>query len=194
MTMEHAPEAVGGGQQVYLDAGIPMHSRDADEFARLAFTGLEMVPPGVVLVSEWRPDFSGPLPTPAEVSCYGGVARKPLCLASPRLASPRLGGGAVFAGRHGANRPRPQPAWQAGHGRYGYSASEELKIRVFVCLITFGVRQFTEARRPGRPQLRPPAAVADQIPAFPSRKRLETHTGPAVMAGVKGIKSGYFWI
>jgi hypothetical protein len=77
MTLEHDPVAVGGGQQVYLDAGITMHSRDADQFARLAFTGLEMVPPGVVLVSEWRPDVTGPRPTPAEVSCYGGIARKP---------------------------------------------------------------------------------------------------------------------
>ena len=77
MTLEHDPVAVGGGQQAYLDAGITMHARDADQFARLAFTGLEMVPPGVVLVSEWRPDVTGPRPTPAEVSCYGGIARKP---------------------------------------------------------------------------------------------------------------------
>ena len=77
MTLEHDAGAVGGGQQVYLDAGIPMHARDSDQFARLAFSGLEMVPPGVVLVSEWRPDSDAPRPTPAEVSCYGGVARKP---------------------------------------------------------------------------------------------------------------------
>ena len=77
MTMEHDPVAVGGGQQAYLDAGITMHSRDSDQFARMAFSGLEMVPPGVVLVSEWRPDSRAPRPTPAEVSCYGGVARKP---------------------------------------------------------------------------------------------------------------------
>jgi S-adenosyl methyltransferase len=51
--------------------------RDCDEFAALAFSGLELVPPGVVLVSEWRPESSGPRPTPAEVNCYGGVARKP---------------------------------------------------------------------------------------------------------------------
>jgi hypothetical protein len=35
------------------------------------------VPPGVVLVSEWRRSSSGPRPTPVEVNCYGGVARKP---------------------------------------------------------------------------------------------------------------------
>jgi hypothetical protein len=77
ITLEHDPVGVGGGQQVYLDAGIPMNARDADDFAALAFGGLEMVPPGVVLVSEWRRDSPGPLPTAAEVSCYGGVARKP---------------------------------------------------------------------------------------------------------------------
>jgi hypothetical protein len=54
-----------------------MRKRDSGEFARLAFGGLELVPPGVVLVSEWRPNVAGPRPTPAEVNCYGGVARKP---------------------------------------------------------------------------------------------------------------------
>jgi len=76
MTMEHDPVAVGGGQQAYLDAGLTMNARDSDQFARMAFAGLEMVPPGVMLVSEWRPDSRAPRPTPAEVSCYGGVARK----------------------------------------------------------------------------------------------------------------------
>jgi hypothetical protein len=78
MTLEHDPDAVAGWQQAHLDAGLPMHARDSDQFARLAFPGLEMVPPGVVLVSEWRTATPGPLPIPAEVSCYGGVARKPL--------------------------------------------------------------------------------------------------------------------
>ena len=35
--------------------GVPLHRRDSAEFARLAFTGMELLPPGVVLVSEWRP-------------------------------------------------------------------------------------------------------------------------------------------
>ena len=76
LTLEHDPEGVGGGQRVYHKAGLPMNARDSDEFASLAFSGLELVPPGVVLVSEWRPDSNAPRPTPAEVSCYGGVARK----------------------------------------------------------------------------------------------------------------------
>ena len=77
VTLEHDPEGVGGGQRVYHKAGLPMNARDADEFASLAFSGLELVPPGVVLVSEWRPDSKAPLPSAAEVSCYGGVARRP---------------------------------------------------------------------------------------------------------------------
>ena len=77
LTTEHDPAATTAGQRAMQGAGIPMQKRDADEFARLAFSGLELVPPGVVLVSEWRPEDPGPRPLPAEVSCYGGVARKP---------------------------------------------------------------------------------------------------------------------
>lgn len=73
---EHDPEGTAAAVRTYRERGIPNQPRDSDEFARLAFTGLDLVPPGVVLVSEWRRDRPGPLPTPAEVSFYGGVARK----------------------------------------------------------------------------------------------------------------------
>jgi hypothetical protein len=76
LTSEHDPDGLGTGARLYREAGIPMVTRDVDEFAPLAFSGLELVPPGVVLVSEWRPDSPAPRPRPAEVSCYGGVARK----------------------------------------------------------------------------------------------------------------------
>jgi phosphomannomutase len=46
----------------------------ADE---LAFSGLKLVPPGVTLVSDWRPSGNGVRPAPHEVNFYGGVARKP---------------------------------------------------------------------------------------------------------------------
>jgi S-adenosyl methyltransferase len=78
LTAEHEPAGLAAGQRLYRKAGITMQIRDADEFASLAFSGLELVPPGLVLVSEWRPDSNAPRPTPAEVSCYGGVARKRL--------------------------------------------------------------------------------------------------------------------
>jgi S-adenosyl methyltransferase len=77
ITGEHDPVGPATGAAAYRAAGLPAQLRDGDDFARLAFAGLELVAPGVVLVSEWRPDTSGPRPTPAEVSWYGGVARVP---------------------------------------------------------------------------------------------------------------------
>jgi hypothetical protein len=76
LVTDHDQEATSAGQRVMRAAGIPMQKRDSDEFAKLAFSGLELVPPGAVLVSEWRPDGTGPRPAPHEVNCYGGVARK----------------------------------------------------------------------------------------------------------------------
>jgi hypothetical protein len=76
LVTDHATDTSGGAQQAMRSAGIAMQRRDSAEFARLAFTGLDLVPPGVVLVSEWRPDDDGPRPAPQEVNCYAGVARK----------------------------------------------------------------------------------------------------------------------
>jgi SAM-dependent methyltransferase len=76
VTQEHDPAGWAAGSRAYTAAGVRGQTRDSDEFARLAFSGLELVPPGVVLVSEWRSEGISPRPTPAEVSCYGGVARK----------------------------------------------------------------------------------------------------------------------
>jgi S-adenosyl methyltransferase len=76
VTAEHDPGGWEPGLKAYQESGIMGQIRDSREFAELAFSGLELVPPGIVLVSEWRPDDDGPRPTPAEVSFYGGVARK----------------------------------------------------------------------------------------------------------------------
>lgn len=77
LTGEHDRAAWATIERDYRKAGMSAQWRDADEFARLAFTGLELIPPGVVLVSDWRQDSSGPRPTPIEVSFNGGLARKP---------------------------------------------------------------------------------------------------------------------
>jgi hypothetical protein len=77
MTGEHDRASMEAATKAYRDAGVRGQARDSDEFARLVFSGLELVSPGVVLVSEWRPDEPGMRPSPAEVNCYGGVARKP---------------------------------------------------------------------------------------------------------------------
>jgi hypothetical protein len=77
ITGEHDPVGPANGARAYRAAGLPAQLRDSDEFARLAFSGLELIPPGTVPVSEWRSVDPGPRPTPAEVSWYGGVARIP---------------------------------------------------------------------------------------------------------------------
>jgi hypothetical protein len=76
-TTEHNESGVGAGVETFLRSGMTGQLRESGDFAALAFGGLELVPPGVVLVSDWRPTDTGPRPHPAEVSCYGGVARKP---------------------------------------------------------------------------------------------------------------------
>jgi hypothetical protein len=79
ITMEHAGQAIAAAQRTIREAGMSAQARDSGEFGRLAFGGLNLVPPGVVLVSEWRPAGDRPRPAPDEVNTYGGVARKPLC-------------------------------------------------------------------------------------------------------------------
>ena len=59
-----------------IDTSRPHPARIYD-YGLATHTTAEHDPEGVVLVSEWRPDDEGPRPAPAEVSCYGGVARKP---------------------------------------------------------------------------------------------------------------------
>jgi AcrR family transcriptional regulator len=76
-TAEYAPREVGGVGRAYQQGGMRLAMRDADEFARVAFTGLTLVPPGVVPISEWRPEPGTTPPSRAEVSVNGGVARKP---------------------------------------------------------------------------------------------------------------------
>ena len=76
VTPEHDPAGVGGLERTYRQAGIPAQARTAREFEALAFGELELIDPGVVLVSQWRPP-AGLRPLPAEVNWYGGVGRKP---------------------------------------------------------------------------------------------------------------------
>src|SRR5580692_6630520 len=72
-TAEHDRERWASLEEAYRSGGIRGQLRDSGDFARLAFTGLQLVPPGVTLVSQWRREGNGPGPPPAEVSVYGGV-------------------------------------------------------------------------------------------------------------------------
>ena len=57
-------------------AGVPVWLRTRAEFTGF-FAGLGLLDPGVVLVSDWRPDPGQPRPDPRLVTCYGAVARQP---------------------------------------------------------------------------------------------------------------------
>ena len=57
--------------------GVPVAPRSSHDFGHLVFDGLELVPPGVVLLPEWRPAADGgPRPGAREVGANAGVARK----------------------------------------------------------------------------------------------------------------------
>jgi hypothetical protein len=51
------------------------HARSRAEFTRF-FDGLELVEPGIVPISDWRPEPGAPRPIAADVCMYGGVGRK----------------------------------------------------------------------------------------------------------------------
>ena len=57
-------------------AGVPVWLRTRAEFTGF-FAGLDLLDPGVVLVSDWRPEPGQPRPEPHQVTCYGAVAAKP---------------------------------------------------------------------------------------------------------------------
>ena len=75
-TAEFAPAAIGAGN-AYKRGGVGVTGRDADVFADMVFKGLSLVPPGVVVVSEWHPEPGTIVPPRSEVSMNGAVARKP---------------------------------------------------------------------------------------------------------------------
>lgn len=56
--------------------GTRMRARSRDEVARF-FTGLELVPPGIVPTPQWRPDPEQGLPEDNTNSAYAAVGRKP---------------------------------------------------------------------------------------------------------------------
>lgn len=71
------PESAASGVQAVHQAGLDFQVRSVEELTSVAFAGLTMVPPGVVAVSEWRPEGNGPRPLPGEVGYIGGIGRKP---------------------------------------------------------------------------------------------------------------------
>ncbi|GAA0903292.1 SAM-dependent methyltransferase [Virgisporangium aurantiacum] len=68
------PEARDEATRASIEAGTPYIARRPEEIAGY-FEGLELVEPGVVSSTRWRPDSEGDLP--AEVDVFCGMAWKP---------------------------------------------------------------------------------------------------------------------
>ncbi|WP_370592630.1 SAM-dependent methyltransferase [Streptomyces sp. NBRC 109706] len=75
-TADIAPEAAMGVQRAYRAQGVPLTLRDKERFTGF-FEGLELVEPGVQVVSDWRNDEvpESERPDHADVSWYGGIGR-----------------------------------------------------------------------------------------------------------------------
>ncbi|AGL18284.1 hypothetical protein L083_4774 [Actinoplanes sp. N902-109] len=74
LTGDFRPDVWAHVTEVYRRQGVTMRVRPRTEIERF-FTGLELVDPGLAIVSAWRPDDDPPAPTDAQVSVYGGVAK-----------------------------------------------------------------------------------------------------------------------
>lgn len=75
LTRDFDQARVSRSMKVGDSVGIPVRAVTRDEFTGY-FDGLDLLDPGVTLVSDWRRDAGGPRPEPSEINFYGGVARK----------------------------------------------------------------------------------------------------------------------
>ncbi|MGW6241253.1 SAM-dependent methyltransferase [Streptomyces sp. NPDC055037] len=70
-------EGMIAASEAYNASGaVPYHVRAVDDVARF-FEGLELMEPGIVQVTRWRPEPDGPDGSEPAVDAYGGVGRKP---------------------------------------------------------------------------------------------------------------------
>jgi hypothetical protein len=70
------PEQLAAHQKMASAGRSDYWLRDRDEFSSL-FDGLDLVEPGIVPVSQWRPEPGTSIPDPSDVGVWGAVARKP---------------------------------------------------------------------------------------------------------------------
>ena len=72
-TDERSPEKMRANAEVAESSGAVLIPRSKDAILRM-FNGRELVDPGLVLVSCWRPDGGDPGPNADRAWAYGGVA------------------------------------------------------------------------------------------------------------------------
>jgi hypothetical protein len=75
-TYDFYPQFATFVDDVMKASGLPMRARTEEEFSRF-FDGLDLVPPGITVISQWR-DENEPKPRPkhSDVGSYGAVAVK----------------------------------------------------------------------------------------------------------------------
>jgi hypothetical protein len=76
VTDDFDPVAWAGLIDAYRRSGIPAQTRSRKQVGELVPEGWEILAPGIEVVSHWQPDDNAELPDPAQVSCYGLLARK----------------------------------------------------------------------------------------------------------------------
>jgi hypothetical protein len=75
LTLDYAPpEQVAKHEELLASGRTDARARDKSGFSRF-FDGLDVVEPGIVAVSDWRP-LAADRPTPRDVAIYGAVGRK----------------------------------------------------------------------------------------------------------------------
>ncbi len=72
-TDERSPEKMRANSEVAESSGAVLIPRGKDAILRM-FNGRELIDPGLVLVSYWRPDGGDPEPNADRAWAYGGVA------------------------------------------------------------------------------------------------------------------------
>jgi len=88
LTINHSTSAVHGAAMEEAVAhwnrvGTPSMTLRTPEQIATFFTGLDLLPPGVVSCSRWRPDLTPAGGQPVEVDEFCGVARKPTAPSAP---------------------------------------------------------------------------------------------------------------
>ncbi|HEY2764500.1 MAG TPA: SAM-dependent methyltransferase [Pseudonocardiaceae bacterium] len=66
---------VEGGETLAKTGAVPYHLRSPEQLSQ-CFDGLELVEPGLVSITQWRPD-AAEVGRAEPIDAYGGVARKP---------------------------------------------------------------------------------------------------------------------
>ncbi|MGF7238005.1 MAG: SAM-dependent methyltransferase, partial [Frankia sp.] len=70
------PEAADALMASYRASGLSLWLRSRDQFAAY-FDGLDVVPPGITPMAEWRAEHEAlPRPTPEQAGGYGAIGRK----------------------------------------------------------------------------------------------------------------------